>query len=148
MDGRRAGPGRAPPMGRAALLACWAAVLAGSGVCSGPAQADEDGQRVFRLCAACHEIGSAARINIGPPLNGIVGRVMASYPGYEYSDNFALWRVRAEVWTQDQLDRWLQNPLAMIPRTKMLFPGLKKKEQRDAVIAYLARFDSLGRPPP
>jgi cytochrome c len=41
------------------------------------------------------------------------------------------------VWDEDNLSIWLQNPKKMISKTKMIFPGLKKQDQIDALIEYL-----------
>ena len=36
------------------------------------------GEQIFkRLCSPCHEVGQAAKIKLGPPLNGIDGRKAA-----------------------------------------------------------------------
>jgi cytochrome c len=35
------------------------------------------------------------------------------------------------------LDRWLTDPAALVPGTKMAFAGLPKPEDRSAIIAYL-----------
>ena len=39
---------------------------------------------------------------------------------------------------------WLANPKALVPGTKMAFPGLKKPEEIANVIAYLNGFDEAG----
>ena len=41
------------------------------------------------------------------------------------------------VWDEANLDKWLANPKGMYPGTKMIYPGLKKAEDRAAVIEYL-----------
>ena len=42
-------------------------------------------------------------------------------------------------WNDATLDKWLAGPMKMVPGTKMTFAGLKKPEDRDAVIAYIAQ---------
>ena len=41
------------------------------------------------------------------------------------------------VWTEETLDVYLTNPSKYIPGTKMVFPGLRKKQDRADLIAYL-----------
>merc|ERR550517_1912525 len=41
------------------------------------------------------------------------------------------------TWGADTLDIYLTNPKKYIPGTKMVFAGLKKKKDRDSLIAYL-----------
>ena len=42
-----------------------------------------------------------------------------------------------ETWSYDNLDAFLKKPKSWAPGTKMSFAGLKKPEQRAALIAYL-----------
>ena len=42
------------------------------------------------------------------------------------------------------IEKWLENPRALVPGTKMIFPGLKTADQRANVIAYLSQFDIKG----
>merc|ERR1712079_377012 len=41
------------------------------------------------------------------------------------------------TWAADTLDIYLTNPKKYIPGTKMVFAGLKKKKDRDDLIAFL-----------
>ena len=41
------------------------------------------GEQVFkRLCSPCHDIGPAAKVKLGPPLNGIDGRKAGTFEGF------------------------------------------------------------------
>lgn len=102
-----------------------------------PARADGDaaaGKIVFAKCAICHTTDPAKK-GIGPTLFGVVGRKSATVPGYAYSEAMKSVNV---TWDPATLDKYLTNPRAMVPGTKMLFPGLPKEEDRANVIAYLA----------
>lgn len=41
------------------------------------------------------------------------------------------------VWSKQTLFEYLENPKKFIPGTKMVFPGLKSKQERADLIAYL-----------
>ncbi len=96
------------------------------------------GEKVFKQCAACHKIGDNAKNSTGPILNGIIGRAAATVEGFKYSKPMKTAGEDGLVWDAVSLDQYLTDPKAMIPRGKMSFGGLKKAEDRTAVIAYLS----------
>ncbi len=91
--------------------------------------------KVFNKCKACHSIEEGAKHKLGPNLWGVYGRDIASAEGYKYSKAF-LDRQGIE-WTEDNLRAWLKNPRSFIPKSKMIFNGLKKKQDLDNMIEYL-----------
>ena len=95
------------------------------------------GERVFRRCGSCHEVGEAAANKVGPTLNGVVGRPAAAVEDYEYSDAMQEAAAGGLVWTVAVLQEYLEKPRDVVPGTKMNFPGLRSEEQRNDVIAYL-----------
>lgn len=97
------------------------------------------GEKVFKKCAACHAIGDGATNRVGPELNGLIGRTAGTAPGFSYSDAMKAAGAGGLVWNSDTLHTYLEKPKAMVPGTKMTFAGLPKPEDRDAVIAYIAR---------
>jgi cytochrome c len=99
------------------------------------------GEKDFLVCRACHQIGPGAKIAVGPVLNGVVGRKAGTYPDYTYSPAN---RDSGIVWTPEELDRYLESPQAVVPHTKMIFPGLKDEQKRKDVIAYLEQFGPDG----
>ena len=123
---------------RSYLIAC--ALLIGVAAPS-RAQDAAAGQKEFLVCKACHQIGPGAKIAVGPVLNGVVGRKAGTFPGYQYSEAN---RDSGLVWTPEELDKYLINPQAVVPRTKMIFPGLKDEQKRKNVIAYLQQFNEDG----
>lgn len=98
----------------------------------------EAGQKVFKKCAACHKVGEGAKNSTGPVLNGIVGRPMGAVDGFKYSSDMAEAGAGGMIWDDANLHAFLEKPKSLIAKTKMSFAGLKKPEDRDAVIAYLA----------
>jgi cytochrome c len=93
------------------------------------------GAELFKSrCGICHSAQPGTN-KIGPSLFNVVGRPAGSIDGYPYSDAN---RHSGIVWKPEVLDRYLTAPQAMVPGTKMTFPGLKDDQQRAAVIAYLS----------
>lgn len=103
----------------------------------------EQGQKAARKCTPCHSFDDGGANRVGPNLHGVVGADIASKE-YRYSD--ALTGKDGE-WSYQKLDEFLTNPAGWAPGTKMTFAGIKKAEERAAVIAYL-RSISPEAPPP
>jgi cytochrome c2 len=102
------------------------------------AQADPaNGEKIFGKCKACHQVADGAN-GVGPFLWGVVGRKIASAPGYSYSD--ALAGIDGN-WDLQHLTEFLESPKAYAPGTKMSFAGLKKASDRVDLIAYLNQAD-------
>ncbi|MCL4766071.1 MAG: cytochrome c family protein [Hyphomicrobiaceae bacterium] len=119
-----------------ALIGLALLISAGS-----PAAADpENGEKVFRKCRACHQVGEGAKNAVGPLLNGIVGRPAGSIDGFNYSQANREAGKEGLVWTEDKLLEYLKDPRAFMPKNKMAFAGLKDEEDRKDVIAYLKKF--------
>ena len=100
------------------------------------------GEAVFRKCQACHTVGEGAQTKLGPVLNGLIGRKAGTYEGYSYTDANKNSNI---VWDEATLAKYLKNPKAMIPGTKMLFAGLPKDQEIEDVIAHLKQFGSDGK---
>lgn len=100
------------------------------------------GEKVFKKCTACHKVGEGAKNSTGPQLNGIVGRAAGTAEGFKYSKPLLDMAAGGLVWDDAALHAFLENPKGFMKGTKMSFAGLKKPEDRDAVIAYLS---SLGQ---
>ena len=101
----------------------------------------EKGEKVFRKCKACHEVGPDAKSKTGPVLNGIVGRDAATYEEFSYSDAMLAAGEGGLVWTPEALAEFLEKPKDFVDGTKMTFAGLRKDDERADVIAYLATFN-------
>ncbi|MGH6676333.1 MAG: c-type cytochrome, partial [Xanthobacteraceae bacterium] len=107
---------------------------------AGPALAAGDpaaGAQIFKhTCALCHRIGPGAVNFVGPDLNGIDGRTIASEPSYAYSAADQAKKKTGFVWNEQTFKKYITNPQADIPGTKMLFPGLPRQSDRDNIWAY------------
>src|SRR5215470_19350046 len=126
---------RAHAFSAAALLAClWP--LAPASAQQGNAA---DGAEVFKKCRACHDVGPEAKNKVGPSLNDIVGRKAGTIEGFSYSEANKSAGSKGLVWTEDVLSKYLENPLAFMPGTKMAFAGLKDPQDRKDVIAFLKK---------
>lgn len=97
----------------------------------------EAGKKAFNKCKGCHEIGQGATDRIGPHLNGVFGRGAASHEGYAYSKSMQRAGVDGLVWTAETLDAYIENPRALVSKTRMSFRGMKDAEDRANLLAYL-----------
>ena len=99
-----------------------------------------DGEKVFKKCAACHKVGDGAKNSTGPALNGIFDHPAGKIDGFKYSKPLLTMAEGGLVWDAASLDAFLADPKGYMKGTKMSFAGLKKEDERKAVIAYLATF--------
>ncbi len=115
------------------MIGCSLAVLVAL-----PAMAQDaaEGEKVFKRCQACHVI-EGDQNRVGPHLSGVWGRKAGSVEGFKYSEAMAAKGQEGLVWNDETLNAYLENPKGYIPKNKMAFAGLKKPEERAAVIAYL-----------
>lgn len=110
-------------------------------VCA-PARAEGDatkGKAAFAKCAICHQVGPGAATLVGPELNGIVGRKAGSVADYPYSAGMKKLAGEGYVWSEQNLDKWIADPKAMIPDSPMslAFQGIPDAGERADIIAYL-----------
>lgn len=111
------------------IAAAFAAIAA-------PALADGDaeaGKKIFNRCKACHTLAEGKN-RVGPSLHGVVGRPAGSLPGFKYSKAM---KESGLTWNEDTLKKFLASPKKLVPGTRMTFPGLKKEQDIEDVIAYL-----------
>ena len=115
-----------------------------------PAGASEIGDRergaeLFDHCVGCHEVGAGAANALGPHLNGVFGRRAGTVEGFEYSEGLERMGDDGLVWTLEKLDAYLENPRALVSRTRMNFEGFADPRDRADVLAYLRDFSDNPR---
>jgi len=111
----------------ATLLLTMAAMPAAPGAVPGDAIR---GKALYQACEACHSVDQN---DIGPRHRGVVGRRAGSLADYSYSAALKNSRI---VWDAVLLDRWLRNPSALVPGTKMFFK-VDDAQTRADIIAFL-----------
>lgn len=103
------------------------------------------GEKLSRACAACHSFDKGGPQKVGPNLWNIVGEPIAAKSGFAYSDALML---KESSWTYLDLNKFLWKPKEYAPGTKMNYIGLKKSEDRAAMIAWLRTLADSKAPLP
>ncbi len=98
------------------------------------------GEKAFRKCKSCHQVGEGAKNRSGPQLNNVVGRTAGEVEGFKYSKALVKAADGGLVWDDDALAGFLKKPRAFLKGTKMSFAGFKSDDDIAAVIAYLRSF--------
>ncbi len=106
------------------------------GVWEGTAWA-QDGPRIFQRCYACHSLDPAERNLSGPTLRGIFGRRAGTLNGFDYSPALREAGGHGLVWTDETLDRFLEDPDEVVPGVRMGGVRLRDAAERGALIQWL-----------
>jgi cytochrome c len=94
------------------------------------------GAVVFKKCGVCHTATEPAN-KVGPSLMGVVGRPVATMPGYSYSSAMKAFGADGKVWDEALLRKFLPSPQFLVKGTRMSFAGLKNDSDLDNLLAYL-----------
>jgi cytochrome c2 len=114
------------------ILLSTAPFLSSSAMAEGSAVA---GENLFRRCAACHQIGPDAVNNVGPQLNAIIGRPIASSPGYRYSSGMA--GRAGQVWSGELITTYIADPTGFIGERSPMPAQRLRPQQVEDLLAYL-----------
>lgn len=126
---------------KAALLAAGlafsppAAAAEETAAAPAPGQGDDAGQVAFNThCRNCHSVKPGDN-RLGPSLHGIVGAKAGQVQGF---GNYSGGLTADITWDDATLDRFIQNPTAMVSNTTMKpFGGVADAGQRKLIIDYL-----------
>jgi cytochrome c len=120
----------------AARLLSLIPIAAGFQLLSSAAIAQDAGPPAFSKCLACHAIGAEAQNKNGPVLNGVAAKPVASVDGFVYSEAFQAAKAAGLVWTDENLDKYLADPIGFMPGSRMAW-AVQDAGERAAIIAYL-----------
>jgi cytochrome c len=112
----------------------WAlagALLAAMATAHGAPPDTLPGEQVYARCAACHAL---AQDRVGPRHCGLLGRRAGSVPGFAYSPAM---KNSGLTWDEKTLDRFLTQPMKVVPGTAMTYDGIADPKERTDLIAYL-----------
>ena len=100
------------------------------------ADAERGGELYESRCFGCHSLDAN---RIGPMHRGVFGRKAGSVTDFSYSSAV---KNSPVVWNEATLERWLTNPSALIPGTRMTF-RVATPEDRADIVAFLKK--ELGK---
>src|SRR6056297_1801709 len=100
------------------------------------------GEKLFRQCQACHQVGDGAKNRVGPQLNGVMGRTIGGVEDFRYSKTMAAMGEEGQVWDEESMAAFLADPRGYVKGTKMSYRGLKKDEDIAAMTEYLKSFSN------
>jgi len=95
-------------------------------------------------CGVCHTFDKGGPNRVGPNLYEVLGEPIGEGRGFSFSA--ALSAHKGEKWSVDDLNKWLFDPKAFAPGTKMLFKGFANAKDRADVIAFLNTLSDSPKP--
>ena len=92
------------------------------------------GQVLYKRCRTCHTLEQDGRHKVGPNLWGISGAKAGAKEDFKYSAVMAESEI---IWTDENLDAYIEKPAAFMPGNRMSFVGIRSPEDRAILIEYL-----------
>ncbi len=105
----------------------------------------ERGEKLFRQCASCHQVGPNAQNTVGPHLNELFGRRAGVIDGVKYSEDIKRAGQNGLHWDLQNLDVYIKDPRSLVSGTRMQFRGVKDEQDRADIIAYLRVYSANPR---
>lgn len=122
-------------------IAAVATVMSAPALVSAEVGGDpERGETLYGQCASCHQVGAGAQDRVGPQLNLIFDREAGQSEGFRYSEGLERAAANGLVWNYETLDAYIEDPRALVSRTRMSFRGMADQQDRDDLLAYLRTF--------
>lgn len=95
------------------------------------------GAEVFKACIACHTLSQDDGNRAGPSLHRIMGRKIATQPGYAFSPALTAMEI---IWTKETVAKLFEiGPMAYTPGTKMPEQVITRAEDRQALVDFLEK---------
>ena len=94
----------------------------------------ERGAKLYKRCKACHTLKEGGKHTVGPNLWDVYGAKAGSKEGFKYSKVMAASEV---IWDDETLDAYIKKPPEFMKGNRMSFVGIKKAEDRAAVLLYM-----------
>lgn len=103
----------------------------------------EKGEKVHKVCVSCHSFDAGGANQTGPALWNVFGRAAGTHAGYGYSGAM---KGYGQPWTYQNLYDYLAAPGGYVKGTTMAFAGIRKSEDRVALVAYLRSINDNPNP--
>ena len=95
------------------------------------------GLEIYKACQACHTLSDHDGVRAGPTLHKVMGRKIATAPGYRFSDALVQ---RDLVWSRETIARLFEiGPNAMLPGTKMPEQLITNRDEREALVDFIEK---------
>jgi len=92
------------------------------------------GEKLSKACAACHSFDNGGPNKVGPNLWNVMGGKKAHLDSFAYSSAMANF---GGQWGYLEMNKFMWKPKKYIPGTKMNYNGIRKPEDRAALIAWM-----------